>query len=97
VVWYAVGSPVDNAAAELRQKNYLEDFLTWNAGVNVEAVYWDRLLNIDGANGSGQQVGGRCEALISTSKNFLLPKQRCFDGLFDSTFQVKSAGGEFLK
>jgi hypothetical protein len=97
VVWYAVGSPTESGAGELRQKNYLEDFAAWNAGVNVEAVYWDRLLNIDGANGSNQQVGGRCEALISMDKGFLVPRARCFDGLFDTLFQIKSAGAEFLK
>lgn len=97
VVWYAVGSPTDNAASELRQKNYIEDFAAWNAGVNVESVYWDRLINIEGANGANQQVGGRCEALIGMDKGFLVPRQRCFDGLFDSIFQPKSIAGEFLK
>ncbi len=90
VVWYDIGSPSDGSATAQRQRNYIDDFVTWNAGVNVEAVFWGRLFNIDGANGSNQSINGRCKSLVEdTDKNFLLERERCFDGLFDSLFSSK--------
>lgn len=90
VVWYSIAAPITNGASAQAQRNYLEDFLSWNAGVNVEAIYWARLLNIDGANGANQQITGRCESVVEDeSKQFLLPRSRCFDGAFDSIYQPK--------
>ena len=90
IVYYSVGSPISNSAANQAQRNYMVNFLEWNAGVNVGAIYWERLMNIDGSNGANQQIDGRCKALVEDAdKNFLLPRERCFDGLFDSVFQIK--------
>lgn len=92
IVYYGVGSPIDGSANAQQQRNYMESFAAWNAGVNVEAIFWESMLNVDGANGANQQIGGRCKSLVEDAdKNFLLPRQRCFDGLFDSIFEAKPA------
>lgn len=90
VTWYSVGKPVENSASNLQQRDYIEDFAQWNAGVNVEAVYWERLLNIDGANGVNQQITTRCRSMVEDEdKNFNLERNKCFDGMFTSLFQPK--------
>lgn len=90
VVFYSLGSPIENSAGAARQRNYLEDFQKWNAGVNVEAAFWGRLVNIDGTDTANQQVTGRCAALTEDeSKGFDVPKSFCYDGLFDSLFQPR--------
>ena len=92
VVWYSIGSPIENNAGAVRQRNYVADFAAWNAGVNVEAVFWDRLLNIDGADTANQQISGRCESLVrDQSKGFNAPLSSCYDGLFDSLYQPRPA------
>lgn len=90
VVWYSISSPIQGSASSQAQRNYMESFLEWNGGVNVEAIYWERLMNIDGSNGANQQLAGRCKSMVEdASKGFRLPRERCFDGLFDSVFQPK--------
>lgn len=90
VVWYDIGTPTEGSATAQRQRNYIEAFKDWNAGVNVEALFWGRLYNIDGADGSNQTITGRCKSLVEdTDKNFMLRKERCFDGLFDTVFNAK--------
>lgn len=90
VVWYDIGTPTDGSATAQRQRNYIDTFTEWNAGVNVEALFWGRLYNIDGADGSNQTITGRCKSLVEdTDKNFMLPRERCFDGLFDTIFNAK--------
>ncbi len=92
VVWYDVGTPTDGSSTAQRQRNYIDAFVQWNAGVNVEAVFWGRLINIDGANGANQMINGRCKSLVEDEdKNFMLDRQRCFDGVFDTIFMPKPA------
>ena len=96
VVWYSLSSPIQSLSGDPTQANVVASFLSWNAGVNVEAVYWARLANVDGANGTGDMILGRCKTLSEdTGKDFLLPKSECFDGLFDSLFSIKPAFGKF--
>ncbi len=90
VVFYAITSPITaNAQAQL-QRNYLDDFVRWNAGVDVEAVFWDRLVNMDGTNTTDQQLAGRCLALTGDmTRNLLAPRSICYNGLYDALFQAK--------
>lgn len=90
VVWYDIGSPTDGSSTAQRQRNYIDSFVEWNGGVNVEAVFWGRLINIDGANGANQTINGRCKSLVEDAdKDFLLQRERCFDGVFDTIFTPK--------
>ena len=92
VVWYDIGTPTQGSATAQRQRSYLNDFLEWNAGVPVEAVFWSRLLNVDGADGANQTITGRCQSMVEDEdKNLQFPRDRCFDGAFDSLFQTKPA------
>ena len=96
VVWYSLSSPIESLSGDPTQANVVASFLEWNAGVNVEAVYWARLANIDGANGTGDMIIGRCRTLVEDQgKDFSLPKSDCFDGLFDSLFSIKPVFGRF--
>lgn len=89
IVWYSVGSPITSNAGAVRQRNYFNDFLKWNGGVNVEAVFWERFLNIDGTDTASQNITGRCLALTEATRDFQTPLSRCYDGLFDSLYQPR--------
>ncbi len=89
IVFYSVGTPVDSPVAYLRQRNYLEDFAVWTAGVNPEVVAWRTLVNIDGTDTSTQEVSGRCRSLTETTRDFQLPISACYDGLFTSVYSAK--------
>jgi hypothetical protein len=95
VVWYSIGTPASSPTGYNRQSVYLENFASWNAGVEPEMVAWRTLLNIDGADVGGGDVTGRCRGLTGESNGFGLPVERCFDGLFSSVLQPKP-GFEYL-
>lgn len=89
IVYYSIGSPVDTPVGYLRQQNYLEAFVDWNAGVEPEIVAWRSMLNFDGTDTADQQIDGRCLAFTSDQRDFELPVTRCYDGLVDSVFSTK--------
>lgn len=98
VVYYSIGSPLSNAISVASQKNYITDFLSWNAGVNVEAMFWSRLVNSDGTASASQQITGRCKSLTDDpSRSFQLPLSTCFDGLYDALFEPTQTGTAYLK
>jgi len=94
VVFYSIGSPVDSRAGEPLQGQYIEAFADWVGGVDVEAIFWERMIDIDGSNAAGGMVAPPCGTLVSSEgRAFELPLSRCFDGLFDATFEVKAPFG----
>jgi hypothetical protein len=89
IVYYSVGSPVDTPVGYLRQQNYLEAFVDWNAGVEPEMVAWRSMLNFDGTDTADQQIAGRCLAFTTGDRDFEMPESACYDGLVDSVFSTK--------
>lgn len=90
LVWYSIGSPVESSVAYVTQKNYLEAFAEWTAGLDPAFVAWRSLLNFDGVDRADNTIGGRCEGLTSESNNIGMPLSRCYDGLFTTSFQPKA-------
>lgn len=91
IVFYAIGSPVDSPVAYLRQRNYLEAFVDWTAGLEPELVAWRYLANLDGTDTSNQEISKRCLSFTEPARNFELPVTTCYDGLFTSVFSEKPA------
>jgi len=90
VVWYSVGSPVNDSVSYRQQRTYLQNFIEWNEGVEPDVVVWRSLLNMDGADTGDQQIDGRCDALVDDEKGYYqLDVEHCFDGLFDAAFRPK--------
>ena len=97
VVFYSIGSPLEGGTSVATQTNYISDFLSWNAGVNVEAMFWRRLVNSDGTASANQEITGRCKALTDNpSRSFGLPVSTCFDGLYDALFEPTGTGNAYL-
>jgi hypothetical protein len=90
VVWYSVGQPVTSVVNYQKQRNYLESFLTWNAGIPVETIAWRSLLNFEGTDTNDQQIAGRCRTFTSEDKKLEMPVVHCYDGLFTSVFSGKA-------
>lgn len=96
VVFYGLTRPVGTASGDVAQRNHVADFADWVGGVDVEAVFWDRWINIDGADTADQTPIGRCAAFTSDeSLEFNITVSNCNDGLFDSTFQTKEVWKTF--
>ncbi len=91
IVYYSVGSPVDNPVDSIAQSNYLEDFASWNAGVNVEFIAWKAMNNFDGSDTADQVVTGRCAALTGEQRQIEMELAWCYDGLFTSIFTPKDS------
>ena len=85
LIWYSIGSPVDNASADRKQRTYLKEFVAWNKGLEPEIVAWNSLLNIDRTDGADKK---NCEKMVE-SKKFQLDEQHCYDGLVDTLFERK--------
>lgn len=97
VVYYSIGSPLTGGTAVSAQTNYIADFLSWNAGVNVEAMFWSRLVNSDGTASANQELTGRCKALTDPTRDFKIPVSTCFDGLHNALFDPTQSGAAYLK
>jgi hypothetical protein len=95
IVWYDIGTPVESPVGYNKQRVYLERFLEWNAGVDVESVAWSTLVNIDGADTANQQISGRCRALVD-NEMYNLPQRECYDGLHTTVFESKSVFDVFV-
>lgn len=89
IVFYSIGTPVESPVSYLRQRNYLEQFAQWVAGIEPELVVWRYLANIDGTDTANQMVSGRCQSLTESTRDFELPLSTCYDGLFTSVFSAK--------
>jgi hypothetical protein len=87
VLWYSIGSPVEIASFR-DQRIYLDNFLEWNAGVDVAAVAWNSLLDVDGSGGASGKIReqSRCANLI---EEFGMETSRCYDGLFEANLSKK--------
>ncbi len=87
VLWYSIGSPV-TITSYRDQRVYLQKFLQWNAGVDVESVAWNSLINIDGAGGASGQIReqSRCANLV---EDFGMAESRCYDGLYETNLSPK--------
>ncbi len=96
VVFYGLSRPISTASGEVAQRNHVDEFSDWVGGVDVEAVFWERWINIDGADTADQNPIGRCAALTGDdSLEFNISRTYCNDGLFDSTFQTKEVWKTF--
>ncbi len=89
IVFYSIGSPVTTAVGYLAQRNYLESFSTWTAGLSPEFVGWRFMLNFDGTDTANQVVSSRCEAFTTSDRAFEMPLSACFDGAVTSVFSTK--------
>lgn len=89
LVFYSIGSPVNTPVGYLAQRNYLEAFSTWAAGLDPALVAWRFMLNFDGTDTSNQILSGRCEAFTTSDRDFEMPTSACFDGLVTSVFSKK--------
>ena len=90
IVWYSVGTPTTNTAADATQDSYLREFAKWNQGVRPSLVGWRLAFNYDGTDLTGGGVGGRCEKFSDEGSGFGMPLSYCFDGLFSSVLQAKA-------
>jgi hypothetical protein len=91
IVFYSIGSPVSTTVGYLAQKNSLESFSQWTAGLTPELVAWRFMLNFDGTDTSDQVVSARCEAFTTSERAFEMPKSACYDGLVTSVFSKKDS------
>lgn len=89
IVFYSIGSPVTTSVGYLAQKNYLDSFATWTAGLDPAVIAWRFMLNFDGTDTSDQVVSARCDAFTTSDKPFEMPLSACFDGLITSVFSKK--------
>lgn len=96
VVVYELGSPVNSVVDYLQQKNFVETFEMWMAGLPVEFVAWKTMSNLDGSDTANQTPTGRCETFRSAQRNLEMPASGCFDGLVTSIFSEKEVF-EFLR
>lgn len=91
IAFYSVGSPVTTSVGYLAQRNFLESFQKWTAGLEPELVAWRYLQNFDGTDTANQQVTARCEAFTTSTRQFEMPASACYDGLITSVFSTKPA------
>lgn len=89
VVVYEVGTPVESVVDYLRQKNFIDDFEVWMAGLPVEFVAWKGMANFDGSDTSNQEPTGRCEVFQDSARSLDMPASGCYDGLVTSIFSKK--------
>lgn len=89
IIVYELGTPVDSVVDYLVQKNFIDTFETWMAGLNVEFVAWKGMTNFDGSDTSNQVPAGRCDALTRADRGMLMPISGCYDGLVTSLFGDK--------
>lgn len=89
IIVYELGTPVDSVVDYLVQKNFIDTFETWMAGLNVEFVAWKGMTNLDGSDTSNQIPAGRCDALTRADREMLMPISGCYDGLVTSLFGDK--------
>lgn len=91
IIFYSVGSPVTTPVGYQAQRNVLESFATWAAGLEPEVVAWRFMQNFEGSDTSDQQVTARCEAFTTSARAFEMPLSACFDGVVTSVFSTKPA------
>lgn len=89
IVFYSIGSPVTTSVGYLAQRNYLENFSTWTAGLDPEVVAWRFMMNFDGTDTADQVPAARCEAFTTSDRDFEMPLSACYDGLVTSVFSKK--------
>ncbi len=88
LVWYSIGSPIDSDQSPEIQRNFVENFIDWNAGVEPDLIAWRALMDFDGSAQDGGP-GAPCSTLRDDER-FQMPETRCFDGLIDATSQKKA-------
>jgi len=89
IVVYEFGSPVNSVVDYLQQKNFVETFESWMAGLPVEFVAWKTMTNLDGSDTANQVPTGRCETFRSAQRGLEMPVSGCYDGLVTSIFSEK--------
>lgn len=89
LVFYSIGAPVNTPVGYLRQRNYLESFVEWTAGLDPALVAWRMMLNFAGTDTASQEIAERCEAFTTSERDFGLPITACYDGLITSVFSKK--------